>query len=137
MTSTVYGPDVRAGSFTPAPALPSSMTTLFGSMRRSSGGLALQGGLHLKVAFGELKLDLRDAVFPSQPVLLVSESLCASVEVLLPEGVTVIDNSAGLMSSHNVSQAPDSHGPVIHLEGWSVCSDVKFLSAGSTLPVLR
>ena len=122
MTSTVYAPAA------PAPVLPSSMTTLFGSMKRSSGGLAVQGGLHLKVAFGELKLDLRDAVFPREPVLLVAESLCASVEVLLPDGVTVIDNSAGLMSSHKLTQAPDGHGPVIHLDGWSVCSDVKFLS---------
>ena len=72
MTSTVYAPAA------PAPVLPSSMTTLFGSMKRSSGGLAVQGGLHLKVAFGELKLDLRDAVFPREPVLLVAESLCAS-----------------------------------------------------------
>jgi hypothetical protein len=62
-------------------------------------------------------------------MLLVAETLCASLEVLLPEGVTVIDHGVSLMSSHKVSQASEEHGPVIHLDGWSVCSDVKFVSS--------
>ena len=84
--------------------------------------------LQIKAAFGELKLDLREALFPDKHVHLVAESLCASVEVLLPEGVTIIDQGMSLMSSHKVSQTAEEHGPVIHLDGWSVCSDVKFLS---------
>jgi hypothetical protein len=118
-------------SLLPASSLPSSMTSVFGSMQRSGGRLAVPPGLHLKVAFGELKLDLRDAVFPHQHIQLVSESLCASVEVLLPEGVTVADDSIGFLSSHKLSQAPEGLGPVIHLDGWSICSDVKFVTAGS------
>ncbi len=113
----------------PASALPMTLTCAFGSLKRSSGRLAVQDELHLKVAFGELKLDLRDAVLPYQHVLLVCESLCASVEVLLPEAVTVVDDSVSLLSSHKLSQTPEGQGPVIHLEGWSVCSDVKIICA--------
>jgi hypothetical protein len=110
----------------PAP-LPPSITTVFGSIKRN-GRFTVPPQLQLKTAFGELKLDLRDALFPQKEILLVSETLCASVEVLLPEGVTVIDHGMSLMSSHKVSQAAEEHGPVIHVDGWSICSDVKFIT---------
>jgi hypothetical protein len=111
----------------PAPPLPPTITTLFGSIKRN-GRFTVPSELQLKTAFGELKLDLREALFPDKHVLLVAETLCASVEVLLPEGVTVVDHGMALMSSHKVTQAAEEHGPVIHLDGWSVCSDVKFIS---------
>jgi len=118
-------------AMTPAPPLPPSLTVLFGSVKRN-GRFTVPPELQIKAAFGELKLDLRDALFPEKHVLLVAESLCASVEILLPEGVTVIDQGMSLMSSHKVSQASEEHGPVIHLDGWSVCSDVKFVTPEST-----
>jgi Cell wall-active antibiotics response LiaF, C-terminal len=114
----------------PAPPLPPTLTVLFGSLKRN-GRFSVPPEMQLKAAFGELKLDLRDALFPEKHVLMVAESLCANVEVLLPEGVTVIDHGMSLMSSHKVSQTSEEHGPVIHLDGWSVCSDVKFVSAES------
>jgi hypothetical protein len=112
----------------PAPPLPPTITTLFGSIKRN-GRFSMPRELQLKTAFGELKLDLREALFPDKHVLVVAETLCASLEVLLPEGVTVVDSGTTLMSSHKVTQAAEEHGPVIHLDGWSVCSDVKFVSA--------
>ena len=117
-------------AMTPAPPLPPSLTVLFGSIKRN-GRFTVPPELQIKAAFGELRLDLREALFPEKHVLLVAESLCASVEVLLPEGVTVIDRGMALMSSHKVSQAAEEHGPVIHLDGWSVCSDVKFIAPES------
>jgi Cell wall-active antibiotics response LiaF, C-terminal len=114
----------------PAPPLPPTLTVLFGSLKRN-GRFSVPPEMQLKAAFGELKLDLRDALFPEKHVLMVAESLCANVEVLLPEGVTVVDHGMSLMSSHKVSQTSEEHGPVIHLDGWSVCSDVKFVSAES------
>ena len=114
----------------PAPPLSPSLTVLCGSLKRN-GRFSVPPELQIKAAFGELKLDLREALFPEKHVLIVAESLCASVEVLLPEGVTVVDRGMTLMSSHKVSQASQEHGPVIYLDGWSVCSDVKFLSADS------
>jgi hypothetical protein len=115
-------------AYMPAPPLPPTITTLFGSIKRN-GRFSVPAEIQLKTAFGELKLDLREALFPEKHVLMVAETLCASVEVLLPEGVTVVDHGMALMSSHKVTQAGEEHGPVIHLDGWSVCSDVKFISA--------
>lgn len=124
-------PDVSASrefAELPAPPLPPTITTLFGSIKRN-GRFSVPPELQLKTAFGELKLDLREALFPDKHVLMVAETLCASVEVLLPEGVTVIDHGTAMMSSHKVSQLSEEHGPIIHLDGWSLCSDVKFISA--------
>jgi len=128
LATTNYSEDMVGSDdrYLPAPPLAPSITTVFGSLKRN-GRFSVPPELQVKTAFGELKLDLRDALFPAKHVLLVAESLCASVEVLLPEGVTVVDHTSALMSSHNVSQASEEHGPVIHLEGWSVFSDVKFL----------
>jgi hypothetical protein len=111
----------------PAPVLPPTMTVLFGSLKRN-GRFSVPSELQLKAAFGELRLDLREALFPERQVLMVLESLCASVKILLPEGVTVVDHGMTMMSSHKVSQTSEEHGPVIHLDGWSVCSDVEVLS---------
>ena len=108
----------------PPPPLPPTITSVFGSVRHG-GRLTVPGQLHLKVAFAELKLDLREALFPEREVVLVCESLCASVKVFLPEGVSVVDHSNSLFSSQKVVASAEPHGPVIHLDGWSVCSDVK------------
>ena len=114
-------------SMAPAPPLSSAITSLFGSVKHS-GRFTVPPELHLKAAFGELKLDLREALFPEKNVLLVCESLCAAVEVRLPEGVTVVDNSTSIFASHKVGGTAEQHGPVIYLDGWSVCSDVKLTS---------
>jgi hypothetical protein len=129
LTTTNYPDDLvtQDERSLPAPPLSPSITTVFGSIKRG-GRFSVPPELQLKVAFGELKLDLREALFPEKHVLLVAESLCASVEVLLPQGVTVVDRTSTLMSSHKVTQASEEHGPIIHLDGWSLCSDVKFLS---------
>jgi hypothetical protein len=125
MTERSESPDY---AMLPAPPLPPTLTVVFGSIKRT-GRFSMPPVLQLKAAFGELKLDLREALFPDKHVHLVAESLCASVEVLLPEGVTVIDQGMSLMSSHKVSQTAEEHGPIIHLDGWSLCSDVKFITA--------
>src|ERR1051326_9475742 len=93
----------------PAPPLPPTMTVVFGSIKRN-GRFSMPPELQIKAAFGELKLDLREALFPDKHVHLVAESLCASVEVLLPEGVTIIDRkSTRLNSSHiPLSRMPSS-----------------------------
>src|SRR5215467_5675891 len=62
----------------PAPPLPPTITTLFGSIKRN-GRFSVPRELQLKTAFGELKLDLREALFPDKHVLMVAETLCASV----------------------------------------------------------
>ena len=123
--------DYGDSALTQAPPLPPTITTVLGSIKRT-GRFSVPPQLQLKTAFGELKLDLRDALFPEKNVLFVAESLCASVEVLLPEGATVVDHGMAIMSSHKVTQTSEEHGPVIHLDGWSVCSDVKFVSSAQS-----
>ncbi len=111
-----------------APPLSPSMVSIMGSVKRG-GRFTVPPELHLTAAFGELKLDLREALFPAKHVLFVANAVCASLEVLLPPGVTVVDHSVAVMASHHVEQTGEEHGPVVHVDGWSVCSDVKFLSA--------
>ncbi|HEU0169017.1 MAG TPA: hypothetical protein VFS62_14665 [Chloroflexota bacterium] len=109
------------------PPLPPSIVGFMSSVKRK-GRFSVPPELHLTAAFAELKLDLRDALFPSKHVLIVANSLCASVTVLLPVGATVEDRTVAIAASHQLSQESDELGPVIHVEGWSVFSDVKFLA---------
>jgi hypothetical protein len=129
-TSRPYnGPaDAADSRLLPAPQLPPSITSLFGSVKHG-GRFAVPPELQIKAAFGELRLDLREALFPDKDVYVMAESLCASVEVLLPEGVTVVNHGTAIFSSQKVTQTGEEHGPVIYLDGWSVCSDVKFVSS--------
>jgi hypothetical protein len=124
-----YERDAAEHDLMSAPQLPPTITSVFGSVKRS-GRFSVPSQLHLKAAFAELRLDLRDALFPEREVLLVCESLCASVKVLLPEGVSVVDHSTSLFSSQKVLPTPEAHGPIIHLDGWSLCSDVKVSDFG-------
>ena len=110
-----------------APLLPPSITSLFSSIKRE-GRFTVPAELHLTAAFAELKLDLRDALFPEKHMLLVADAVCASVTVWLPKGASVADNSTSIASSHQVQLESDELGPVIHLEGWSLFSDVKFIA---------
>src|SRR5260370_34164905 len=112
----------------PGPPTRGMIPRLFGSIK-NAGRFAVPPQLQIKAAFAELKLDLREALFPDKHVYVVAESLCASVEALLPEGVTVVDHSNALFSSHTLGQADEEHGPVIYLDGWRACSDVKLISA--------
>jgi predicted membrane protein len=114
----------------PSITLPTSVSAIFSSARHA-GSLFATAELFLKAAFGELMVDLRRSVLPRSPMVIVAESLCASVEVLLPPGVTMVDHTQCVFSSHKLSQESCHEGPVIHLEGWSVCSDVKFISERS------
>jgi hypothetical protein len=111
-----------------APPLPPSVVSVLGSVKRG-GRFSVPPELHLTAVLGELKLDLREALFPARQVLFVANAVCSSLHVLLPPGVTVVDQSVSVMASHDVSQTGAEHGPVIYLDGWSVCSDVKFISA--------
>jgi hypothetical protein len=111
-----------------APPLSPSIVCVFASVKRK-GRYQVPPEVHLTAAFGEVKLDLREALFPEKHVLLVANVLCASVEVLLPEGVGVDDHCVAIMASQHTAQEAEEHGPVIHLDGWSVCSDVKFIAA--------
>lgn len=111
-------------------AEPLTVAAVFGSTRRTIGHLVLPPEIAIKAAFGEVKLDLSDATLPSDHVVLICESLCASVEITLPDGVTIADHTATVMASHCVRQSPpQQHGPIVHLEGWTVCSDLKVRTA--------
>ncbi|MDQ6674385.1 MAG: hypothetical protein M3069_27245 [Chloroflexota bacterium] len=113
MFSTISQPN---DELLPAPPLPPSMTTIFGSMK-CAGRLTVPSELHLKAAFAELKLDLTEALFPDKHVFL---TWC---------GPPRWRPRAAMFSSHELSQESQEHGPVIHLDGWSMCSDAKFISA--------
>jgi DNA-binding MarR family transcriptional regulator len=45
--------------------------------------------------------------------------------------VSVDDHSVAIMASQHTAQEAEEHGPVIHLDGWSICSDVKFVSGSA------
>lgn len=120
---------VSRATFDARPAvLPESLTSLFSSTKHA-GRLAVPPQVWLTAAFGELKLDLRAALFPPHPVRLVLESLCSSVEVLLPAGTRVVDETRSIFASYRVSHAAGgTDGPLLYVEGWSACSDVKLLA---------
>src|SRR5579884_821101 len=121
--------DANAGSWE-APPMPDSVVSVLGSVKRK-GRVTVPREVHLTAAFGELKLDLGEAIFPEKHVLVVANAFCASVEVLLPEGVSVDDHSVAIMASQHTAQEAEEHGPVIHLDGCSICSDVKFVSGSA------
>lgn len=99
----------------------------FGNVERA-GRWSVPDELQLWAMCANIRLDLREAEFPQGDVLVLANSLCSSVTVLLPAGSTVIDRGVVLFSGRKLHQSGEEGGPVLYVEGWSVFSDVKFIS---------
>ncbi|MEE1927772.1 DUF1707 domain-containing protein [Streptomyces sp. TRM 70351] len=77
--------------------------------------------------FGSVELDLSEAVFEQQEVVVNAVSLFGSVEITVPENVTLRDAGSGVMGAFEVEglAADDPSAPVVVVRGVSVCGAVQ------------
>ncbi|RUO32458.1 LiaF domain-containing protein [Aliidiomarina soli] len=83
--------------------------------------------LHLICGIGSLTLDLTDAVFEHQHVVIQVSNILSSVEIFVPEHVNVSSRITSIISSSENS-APSMGGrqaPTISIEGWSVLGSIE------------
>ena len=124
MAVTAYMPPATLG-----PAANSlRLSAIFGSTQRD-GAWTVPRMLELKVIFGEMKLDLRDALFSSDVLEIEVDLLFGSVLLTLPAGTRVENECSAIFggTKHKMSPqlAAEPNGLVVRLTGELKFGDLK------------
>lgn len=112
----------------PAPevAVPARAGSVFGDLKRS-GRWQVAAALRFETVFGDVVLDLREALVPERETTIDARTLFGDVDVLVPEGVAVEVRSwtffGDVRQSAGASAPPGA--PLVVLTGGTVFGDVK------------
>ncbi|MFF5154977.1 DUF1707 domain-containing protein [Streptomyces sp. NPDC000348] len=83
--------------------------------------------IHAYAVFGSVEIDLSEALFDHQQVMIKAFSVFGSVEVLVPENVSLRGMGGGVLGSFEVDtlDAADDEAPVVYVDGWAVLGSVE------------
>lgn len=125
-------PDAPISATPAARTVPSGQSSLIDTSRQSEpdrlvaifGGASRNGPYRMRrttsalAAFGGVELDLTDAVFEAPEVELSVFTFCGGIEVKVPEGVAVRDQTMGILGGADIQRtSAEADGPVIILKG--------------------
>ncbi|MER6087248.1 DUF1707 SHOCT-like domain-containing protein [Streptomyces bluensis] len=125
-----------AGAYAAAPSRPSPgaipvdpderlVAVFSASLRR--GRWQAGRRIHAYAIFGSVEIDLSEALFEHRQVMIKAISICGSVEVRVPENVSLRGSGAGVLGNFEVdtldSGEPDA--PVVYVDGLAVLGSVE------------
>ncbi|MBW1597333.1 DUF1707 domain-containing protein [Streptomyces sp. JJ38] len=110
----------------PHSALGRALVAVFTAVVRR-GRWRVGRGLHAYAVFGSVELDLAEAVFERQEVVVAAFALFGSVEITVPENITLREAGSGVMGAFEVEPlaADDPRAPVVVVRGLAVCGAVQ------------
>ncbi|WP_328562468.1 DUF1707 SHOCT-like domain-containing protein [Streptomyces coelicoflavus] len=82
--------------------------------------------IHAYAVFGSVEIDLSEAVFEYQQVVVKAFSVFGSVDVRVPENVSVRGAGGGVLGSFEVRthDSDEADAPVVYVDGWAVLGSV-------------
>ncbi|MET9729808.1 DUF1707 domain-containing protein [Streptomyces sp. NPDC006458] len=83
--------------------------------------------IHAYAIFGSVEIDLSEALFEYQQVVIKAWSVFGSVEVRVPENVSLRGTGGGVLGNFEVAplDATDPEAPVVFVDGWAVFGSVE------------
>lgn len=83
--------------------------------------------IHAYAVFGSVEIDLSEALFEYQQVVIKAISVFGSVEVRVPENVSLRGTGGGVLGSFEVDtlDAAEPDAPVVYLDGWAVLGSIE------------
>ncbi|KUL69739.1 MULTISPECIES: DUF1707 domain-containing protein [unclassified Streptomyces] len=83
--------------------------------------------IHAYAVFGSVEIDLSEALFQYQHIVIRAFSVFGSVEVSVPENVSLRGTGGGVLGSFEVDHldAEDPDAPVVHVDGWAVLGSIE------------
>lgn len=83
--------------------------------------------IHAYAVFGSVEIDLSEAMFDHQQVMIKAFSVFGSVEIRVPENVSLRGTGGGVLGSFEVDplDATDEEAPVVFVDGWAVLGSVE------------
>jgi hypothetical protein len=83
--------------------------------------------VHAYAIFGQVELDLSEAIFEYQQVVIKAVSVFGQIEIRVPENVSLRGMGGGVLGQFEVhtrdSDEPDA--PVVYVDGWAVLGQVE------------
>ncbi|MBN0045268.1 DUF1707 and DUF2154 domain-containing protein [Streptomyces actuosus] len=83
--------------------------------------------IHAYAVFGSVEIDLSEALFEYQQVMIKAVSVFGDVEIRVPENVSLHGTGGGVLGNFEVdaldSGEPDA--PVVYVDGWAVLGNVE------------
>ncbi|MFJ9628526.1 DUF1707 domain-containing protein [Streptomyces sp. NPDC101175] len=131
-----HGHRAAARSYSPAPNRPTDgaipaeadghVVAVFSSAMRK-GRWRAGRRLHAYALFGNVEIDLSEAIFEYQQVVIKAVSVFGNVEIHVPENVSLRGTGGGVLGNFEVdtldSLEPDA--PVVYVDGWAVLGNVE------------
>jgi hypothetical protein len=83
--------------------------------------------IHAYAIFGSVEIDLSEALFEYQQVVIKAISFCGSVEVRVPENVSLRGTGGGVLGDFSVHtlDSEDPEAPVVYIDGWAVLGSIE------------
>ncbi|WP_406725722.1 DUF1707 domain-containing protein [Streptomyces sp. GD-15H] len=83
--------------------------------------------IHVYAVFGNVEIDLSEALFDHQQVVIKAFSVFGNVEVRVPQNVSLRGMGGGVLGNFEVASldAEDPEAPVIYVDGWAVLGNVE------------
>ncbi|MGW1794763.1 DUF1707 SHOCT-like domain-containing protein [Streptomyces sp. NPDC001984] len=125
-----------APAYTPVPPRPESgaipaeadanVVAVFSSAARK-GRWHAGRRLHAYAVFGTVEIDLSEAIFEYQQVVIKAVSVFGDVQIRVPENVSLRGTGGGVLGNFEVDtlDSVDSEAPVVYVDGWAVLGNVE------------
>ncbi|MFJ6741062.1 DUF1707 domain-containing protein [Streptomyces sp. NPDC091279] len=83
--------------------------------------------IHAYAVFGSVEIDLSEALFEYQQVVIKALSVFGNVEVRVPENVSLRGTGGGVLGNFEVDHldSGDPNAPVVHVDGWAVLGNIE------------
>ncbi|MET7848198.1 DUF1707 domain-containing protein [Streptomyces avermitilis] len=83
--------------------------------------------MHAYAIFGSVEIDLSEAIFEYQQVVIKAISVFGSVEIRVPENVSLRGTGGGVLGNFEVStlDSGDADAPVVYVDGLAVLGSVE------------
>jgi hypothetical protein len=83
--------------------------------------------LHAYSVFGSVEIDLSEAIFEYQQVVIKAVSVFGDVQIRVPENVSLRGTGGGVLGNFEVDtlDSADPDAPVVYVDGWAVLGNVE------------
>ncbi|MEU9988453.1 DUF1707 domain-containing protein [Streptomyces sp. NPDC048045] len=83
--------------------------------------------LHAYSVFGSIEIDLSEAIFEYQQVVIKAVSVFGDIQIRVPENVSLRGTGGGVLGNFEVDtlDSADAQAPVVYVDGWAVLGNVE------------
>ncbi|MEV6960174.1 DUF1707 domain-containing protein [Streptomyces sp. NPDC051207] len=83
--------------------------------------------IHAYAIFGSVEIDLSEALFDHQQVVIKAVSFCGDVQIRVPENASLRGLGGGVLGTFDVDtmDSPEAEAPVVYVDGWAVLGNIE------------